>query len=55
MHYGGGAALDEVRVAHPLAVVEAVEVSWPHHDFPLDDIALRNLALAGCAKALQAG
>jgi hypothetical protein len=23
MHYGGGAALGEVRVAHPLAVVEA--------------------------------
>jgi hypothetical protein len=28
MHYGGGVALGEVRVAHPLAVVEAVEVSW---------------------------
>jgi hypothetical protein len=28
MHYGGGAALGDVRVTHPLAVVEAVEASW---------------------------
>jgi hypothetical protein len=28
MHYGGGAALGEVRITHPLAAVEAVEASW---------------------------